>query len=300
MIWIRHVAHAHVMRASEFIYSVLFKPRPLRAAANWLLLASLPEKVTRHGATVVLNPEDPVISGALSLGLYERAETRFFLSACSPGMTFLDIGANCGYYTALFLSRAGPDSRIAALEPDPQCFELLKRTVAANNGRNVSCLRVAASDTCGTTRLYRNLDNRGDNRLYPNELAASSCEVETNTIDCLLEQLGVNALDLIKMDVQGFEGRVLSGMRKTLRRASGLTLMTEFWPSGLRQAGTDPASVLTSLAEIGFQLFLLTSDGGLQALGQYSRFIESLPGRRYANLVAIKGSYSCHGAEEHA
>src|SRR5580765_3766441 len=119
------------MRASEFIYSVLLKPRPLRAATNSLLRAGLPKKIVRHGATVILNPEDPVVSGALALGIYEGAETNFFLSVCRPGMTFLDIGANCGYYTALFLSRAGPDSRIAACEPDPQCFEYLKRTVAA-------------------------------------------------------------------------------------------------------------------------------------------------------------------------
>jgi FkbM family methyltransferase len=277
------------MGAAHFIYSVLLKPRLLRVAANSLLRASLPTKVVRHGATVVLNPEDPVVSGSLALGIYERAETDFFLSTCRPGMTFLDIGANCGYYTALFLNRAGPESRIAAIEPDPQCFEYLQRTVAANKGRNVSCLPLAASDTYGKTRLYRNLDNRGDNRLYANELAATSCEVETDTIDSILQRLAVDELNLIKMDVQGYEGRVLNGMQNTFRRASGLTLLTEFWPYGLWQAGTDPFCFLTSLADFGFSLFLLGDSGTLQPLVGYARLIESLPGRKYANLVATKG-----------
>jgi FkbM family methyltransferase len=287
------------MNTAEFIYSVLLKPRPLRSAANFVLRSSLPEKVVRHGATIVLNPADPVVSGALRLGTYEKAETAFFLSHCRPGMTFLDIGANYGYYTALFLTRSGPGSRVIALEPDLQNFEFLQRTVVANKGENVTCLPLAASDKAGRATLYRNLENRGDNRLYPNDLASSACEVETNTIDSILRRLSVDQVNLIKMDVQGFEGRVLEGMKNTLGAASRFTQMKEFWPYGLRQSGTDPANFLRALEETGFTLFDVTGRGCLRPVGPHDRLIELHPGPRYTNLVAIKGEdalRSCGGA----
>ena len=278
------------MRASEFIYSVLLRPKPLRTAANFLLRASVPKSVMRHGATIVLNQQDPIVAGALALGVYEPDETRFFLSICRPGQVFLDVGANCGYYTALFLTHAGPGSRVVALEPDPECIEFLKGTVAANGGKNVSCIQVAASNGPGTARLYRNLDNRGDNRLYANDLAAGVCEIRTNTVDSILAEAGLREVNLIKMDVQGYEGHVLQGMRETIRAASQLTILSEFWPWGLRQAGSDPAVFLKSLEELGFELFHLRHGGSVQKIDDHSALIESHPGRRYTNIVANKGT----------
>src|SRR5215831_5676315 len=132
------------MTVSHFISSVLLKPKPLRKVTNAILRTLLPTKVVLHGSTVCLNRSDPVVSAALMLRIYERQEIAFFVAACEPGFVFLDVGANCGYYTALFLSAASRDSRTVALEPDPDCFRWLKDTVQANRGARVSCLNVAA------------------------------------------------------------------------------------------------------------------------------------------------------------
>ena len=89
----------HVTSA-EFIYTVILRPPPLRRFANWILRSSTPKMVNRHGANIVLNSSDPVVSGALTFRVYERAETEFFLNAFRPGMTLLDVEtANIGYYT---------------------------------------------------------------------------------------------------------------------------------------------------------------------------------------------------------
>ena len=100
------------MTIPEFIYTVLLRPKPLRAITNAALRAILPASVTRHGSTIVLNPNDPVVSGAITLGVYEKPETRFFLSVCRSGLTFIDIGANIGYYTALAIPRLEAQGRI--------------------------------------------------------------------------------------------------------------------------------------------------------------------------------------------
>ena len=278
------------MTAAEFIYTVILRPAPLRSFANWVLRAGTPKMVRRHGANIVLNSSDPVVSGALTLRVYERDETEFFLSAFRPGMTLLDVGANIGYYTALALAIMKGNGRIIALEPDPENFSYLLKTVAANGGGNVECVQKAASDHIGSMTLFTNSNNRGDNRLYANQLATSTCQVDVTPVDVLLSGMGVSAVDFIKIDVQGYEGHVLAGMRETIRKSPRLTLLSEFWPEGLRNAGTAPEAYMSELAACGFQLFELHEKGRLEEVKNPAALISRYTGRQYTNIVGVKGA----------
>jgi FkbM family methyltransferase len=277
------------MTVAEFIYTVVLRPKPLKAMANAVIRWCIPAKIHRHGATIVLNQNDPVVSGAITFGVYERPETAFFSGVCKPGMTFLDIGANIGYYAALASGRIGPQGRIIALEPDPENFRYLQQNVAANGATNAICVQKAAASENGILRLHVNKDNRGDNRLYANELCDNSFEVEVTTIDALLEGCGVERVDLVKIDVQGFEGHVLGGMKRTIQRSESLILLTEFWPFGLRSAGSDPESVLLELEQADLRLYELTEKGRLAVLTDKKSFIGRHAGRKYANIVAMRG-----------
>jgi FkbM family methyltransferase len=272
----------------EFIYTVVLRPKPLRLLADAAICSAIPARKRIHGATVVLNPRDPVVSGALMLGVYEKPETAFFLEACHQGMTFLDIGANLGYYTALAIPRLG-SGRIIALEPDPENFEYLQRTVAANGNSNTICVAKGAAAENGSMTLFSSGSNRGDNRLYANEFPGTRTEVAVVTIDSLLVGLQVPQVNLIKIDVQGFEGHVLRGMEKTLRQPQRLVILMEFWPFGLRSAGSSPEEVLQRLEMAGLELFELTSKGTLIPLANKHDIIARHPGRRYTNIVAYRG-----------
>ena len=171
---------------AEFVYCYLLRPWPLRQLTNWTIRKLLPKQVEIHGATVVLNPTDPVVSGALHFGVYEKAETRFFQSACRDGMTFLDVGANLGYYTALAARAVGPNGRVLAVEPDPDSFGYLEQTIAANAVGNVKAFPVAASDAHAMLPLYISTDNRGDNRLYASGEDRPQVEVSRAASGCLV------------------------------------------------------------------------------------------------------------------
>jgi FkbM family methyltransferase len=278
------------MNLAEFTYSVLLKPKPLRAGANRLLRALSAGEVRRHGARIVLNREDPVVSGALTLGVYERDETRFFLRQARPGMQFVDIGANVGYYTALALSRMNGKGRIVAFEPDPVNFAFLEKTVRANHGEAmVTCLAAAAGDRAAEMTLHVNADNRGDNRLYANELGSAGPSVRVGAADDLLEQAGLEAADLIKVDVQGWEGHVFRGLERTMGRSADIVILSEFWPRGLRMAGTEPRELLDRLRRQGLRLFELTGGGSVRPIEDDQRLVERLKGRQYANIVAARG-----------
>lgn len=278
------------MTAAEFIYTVLLRPKPLRTLSNSCLRAIIPPRVERHGAIIVLNPNDPVVSGAITLRVYEPAETRFLMSALRPGITFLDIGANIGYYTALAVNRVGPSGQIIALEPDPDSFSYLKKTVEANGANNVICIKKAAADRAGVMTLYASRDNRGDNRLYVNESSQYQLDVEVTTIDALMADYGWPSVDVVKMDVQGFEGYVISGMIETLCRSKKLVLMTEFWPDGLRSSGTDPHEPLRCLTAAGLSLYELQPAGRATPLTNTDALIQRHPGRRYTTIVGVKGT----------
>jgi FkbM family methyltransferase len=277
------------MTVAEFVYTVVLRPKPLKAMANAVIRWCIPARIERHGATIVLNQKDAVVSGAITFGVYESAETAFFCSVCKPGMTFLDIGANIGYYAALASGRIGPQGRMIALEPDPENFRYLQQNVAANGAAHALCFQKAAAGENGVLRLHVNRENRGDNRLYANDLCDSSFEVEVTTVDALLEGCGVESVDLVKIDVQGFEGHVLRGMTRTIQRSGNLILLTEFWPFGLRSAGTRPEDVLAGLEQAGLRLYELTEKGNLEPLTDKVGFIERHGGRKYANIVALRG-----------
>jgi len=79
--------------------------------------------------------------------------------------------------------------------------------------------------------------------------------VQFYRLDDLLATLTVTRVDVIKVDVQGSEARVLQGMRRTLTESADVRVMIEYWPWGISQAGGDPRAMLRSIRAMGFQIF---------------------------------------------
>ena len=273
---------------AEFVYCYLLRPWPLRQLTNWTIRKLLPKQLQIGEATIVLNPNDPVVSGALNFGVYEKAETKFFQTACHSGMTFLDVGANIGYYTALAARAVGPNGQVIALEPNPESFRYLEQTIAANAVGNVQSFPIAASDASAKLPLYISRDNRGDNRLYQPGKNWPKIEVEAQPVDVLLAENDIETVNLIKIDVQGYEPKVIAGLSETIRRSPKLTLLTEFWPKGIRDAGGDPREFLKTLQELGLTLHELKSNGELIELKDNDDLIAQHQGRKYTNLVGRK------------
>jgi FkbM family methyltransferase len=280
------------MSVAEFIYTVLLKPPPLRRAANGVIRALLPQRVRLGTASVWLNPQDPVVSGALAFRVYERGEIAFFRSRFQPGMTFIDVGANVGLYSALALSTPGFRGRVLAIEPHRESRVYLEKTIRSNAAAATSATIVglAASDRAETLTLYQNPDNKGDNRLYPDGLLHGQETIGADTLDNICREHGVASVGFIKIDVQGAEAKVVRGARGVLGASSDCILMTEFWPYGLARCGADALEYLDLLRALGFQLYELTGNQGtLTAISAPRELVERTQGRRYANLVGLKG-----------
>jgi FkbM family methyltransferase len=282
------------MKLAEFVYTVMLRPRPLRIAANALLRTMLPSTRRVNGALIYLNPDDPVVSGALTLGVYENEEIAFFERVVEPEMNFVDVGANVGLYTALGLRRMRCPSKIICVEPDPVSASFLKQTIESNHRRNqspkVRFFQVALSDTQGKVMLYKNPENKGDNRIYSDPLSPDAIQVDSDTLDNLAEREAIEEINLIKIDVQGAEAKVVAGARGVLRKSTDCVMMTEFWPYGLTSCGSSPSAYLSMLEDIGLSLYSLEGTT-LRPVWDHQALIASCPGRVYRNLVGIKGRF---------
>jgi FkbM family methyltransferase len=281
------------MSVAQFVYTVLLKPRPLRLAANAAIRALLPQRVRVGEAAVWLNPHDPVISGALAFGVYERGEIAFFRSQFRAGMTLVDVGANVGLYSALALSTPGFHGRVLALEPHAESRRYLEKTIAGNahTPGAAQIVGLAASDRAGMLPLYKNPENKGDNRLYPDALLQGEEHVGADTLDSICRGAGIAAAQFVKIDVQGAEAQVVRGGAGLLGASAQCILMTEFWPYGLARCGDDAFDYLEMLGALGFRLYELTGRRGrLEPVSSARALIERTQGRRYANLVGLKGA----------
>ena len=94
---------------------------------------------------------------------------------------------------------------------------------------------------------------------------------------------GLNARAYLTRDL-----RVIAGLRDTITRSPQLTLLTEFWPKGIRDAGDDPGEFLKTLRELGLTLHELKADGELAELKDDADLIARHQGRRYTNIVGRK------------
>ncbi len=280
------------MSPSEFVYTVILRPKPLRKLANAAIRAVLPRKVTVEGAGISINPDDPVVSGGLTFGVYEREEIAFFRRHFQPDMTLVDVGANVGLYTGMALATPDFHGRILCVEPDTESRSFLQANIDGNLGKSppdrVSVCACAASDQNGPIPFFRNPENHGDNRLYADPLLKPSGTVEARTLDSLCAERKIDHIDFLKIDVQGAEAKAIVGGRQIISASPKVVLMTEFWPEGLRRCGSDPGDYLDLLTDLGFAL----SDSSGQVLDApaRARLLEKTVGRQYTNLFGFKGS----------
>jgi FkbM family methyltransferase len=273
---------ANLIHLAKPFHTVLFQSRLLRGFSAFLLKSLVPGKVRVGGAVVCPNPSDPVISAALALGLYEREETDFFRKTFRQGMSFVDVGANVGLFTALAIAQGA--SRVLALEPHRESLAFLEKTVRANNPSMPVFLECkAAGPEAGECGLYGNPYNKGDNRTAASPELVPCGSAVVSTLDTLCAAHGIGRIDFLKIDVQGGELGVLHGASGVLADSPGCILVSEVWPGGMARCGHTVAEFMDCLRAMGFEIE--------RVFGRKDKRIPepSVNFSDYTNLVAIKG-----------
>jgi FkbM family methyltransferase len=191
------------------------------------------------------------IQRMIYLGAYEREETRLVLGYLRPGMTVLDVGANVGYYTLAAAARVGPKGRVIAVEPSPYAADRLAATVSANAIEHVRIERLALGSRSADLPLYLPLpDNHAPSLL--GDPGRASVTVPVRTLDACLPDWAVDRVDLLKLDVEGYEAEVLAGASVALSAGRIRAILCEFNDPWLQRAGRGAADLYRQLLDAGF------------------------------------------------
>jgi FkbM family methyltransferase len=258
----------------------------LRAPALWMLGRRQPDQVELDGCTYKVHPRDFGVTLELhSTGDYEQGTRRCIFDMLQPGMTFIDIGAHVGLFSIPAGQRVGADGRVFAFEPDPANRSLLEANVEANDVPNVTAVPMAVAECEDRMQLHCSPYNTGDHQLYCSARGRRTVEVEVTRLDTFMDRHG-GGVDVIKMDVQGAEARVLRGMSGVMDANPSLTLIVELSPWMLRDIGDDPSALLEDLVTRGFDLHTMDEASGVMTPGTPNEILARCGERAYLNVVA--------------
>jgi FkbM family methyltransferase len=193
-------------------------------------------------------------------GFWEMWLTIFFTRTVRPGMTIIDVGANFGYYTLLFGALVGPQGRVFAVEPNPTVLPKLRRSVQLNGlAARTTIIEAAAGAAEGEASLFAPHGEPKNSAIVaaPDAIPPEwgHCyAVRQMALDGLMAT--VPRVDLIKIDAEGAEQDIFTGMEAILRRDKPLLLM-EFNP--LRYA--DASAFMDRLGGIYRRMRHINFDG---------------------------------------
>lgn len=176
-------------------------------------------------------------------GYWEMWLTQFLAQRVKPGMTVIDVGANFGYYTLLMGESVGATGCVLAVEPNPEAAALLQESVnLAGHWTRTRVVQQALGASAGRAWLYapdgepKNASLVGE----PDLSGGTTVEVATVTLDELA--LGYPRVDLVKIDAEGGEQGIVTGMQQLIARDRPLIVL-EF--NAARYA--EPAAFLDGL-----------------------------------------------------
>ena len=272
---------------------VLERIGPIRRMGLWWLARRHPDTVELEGQSFRVDPRDFGVTLELhSTGTYEPFARGVCLDGLEPGMVFLDVGAHVGLYSLPSARKVGPEGRVISFEPHPGNRSLLCSNVEANGLQNVTVVPAAVADAEGEMTLQISGFNTGDHRLFRGTRNADGVPVVVVTIDQYCETAGIQEVDLVKIDVQGAEAKVLAGMSAVISQSPNMRIIMEYTPWMLRSAGDEPSRLLADLDDAGFDLFILDEAGATCVPATPAEIDAACPGRSYVNLLATRKAIS--------
>lgn len=217
---------------------------------------------TRFGATIDVTTQDLIQRHIYHYGVWEPNLTQWLHGQLLPGDTFIDVGANVGYFTLLASRLVGTAGRVVALEPAPDTFAALSANVTRNGANNVRLLQVAASDRAGELILEQGpASNSG---MTATQLAREHDprpRVAAQPLASCLHADELARARVIKIDVEGAEWEALMGLWPALPQLRrDCAIVVELSPARLQERGHDAQVLFDQLIAAGFRAHELVND----------------------------------------
>jgi FkbM family methyltransferase len=202
-------------------------------------------KVERDGVKYSLDLSE-LIDWHIYFGIKEPSKHVFF-ELIKPGNIVMDVGANIGDMTLNFAKQVGETGNVYSFEPFLPSFNKLKKNIEMNQFRGIHPFNIGLGDTSGTFFLEeRDNHNSGMNRIATN-IKKKGHAIKVTTLDQFIKDKNIAQIDFIKIDVEGFEKKILNGSKELLTTFKPV-LFIELDDNYLRDQG-DSAKELIELLE---------------------------------------------------
>ena len=192
-------------------------------------------------------------------GQWEVFETQLIAACLRDAHNFVDVGANIGYYSML-ASSLQPNLAIWAFEPEPRNAALFMRNKALNNAENVHLTVAGLASENKQLPLYLSDSNFGDHQIYDRGETRDSVSIELLNGAQYLSKY-IDEISVLKVDTQGAEFEVISGLMPLLKNSINLQMVIEFWPFGLKKSGAHGHQLLDLLIDLKFPVYIIDHIG---------------------------------------
>jgi FkbM family methyltransferase len=201
---------------------------------------------------------EPVAFELLINGEYESESLALLQRVTSHDAVFVDVGANIGALAVPLAKKLG-SGRVIAIEASPAVYPYLKRNIEMNDLHNVRLHHCAVMD-CDVDHVAfyeAPKDHFGMGSLAP-QFSGEAVHISAATLDSILAREGIDEVDVLKVDVEGFEGQVFEGATKLLARSKAPTIIFEFCDWAERRAQTRPIGYAQRyLLNLGYSIYRL-------------------------------------------
>jgi len=235
-------------RGKQRIVSFLFKRKIDSAKDLWVdgkykcsyLLPNLEESISKE---IFVN------------GIYEDKTSGLIVNRLPKGGVFLDLGANIGAISVP-VCKQRQDARIVCVEASPYVFDYLAQNLARNECSKVTAVNKALFyEDDMELDFYAPESRFGQGSFSPN-FTSDATKVKTIKLDSLLGELKLPKVDLIKIDVEGYEYHVFKGATDLLEREDAPDILFEFSSWAEQNAhGIQTGSAQELLRDLGYKIF---------------------------------------------
>lgn len=219
------------------------------------------------GLIMHLDSRNSIDRNILFRGAYEPELGKIIEATLGPDCVALDIGANIGAHTLTMARVVGSSGQVLAFEPNPQVHKSLQENIRANGLEGVTkTFACALGEKVAEMRLrIPKPDSQEGNQLGLASLVAldtphNLVTVDVRTADEVISKAGLSRVDLVKIDVQGFECQVLRGMCATLRSFTPM-IVFEYERWAWKQGGGSLAQAIDILESAGYGIWHFTETG---------------------------------------
>jgi FkbM family methyltransferase len=203
---------------------------------------------TVNGITFELDLSEVIDASLYYSGTFEASAEQAIANCVKPGMIAIDVGANIGYHTFALAKLAGPAGCVFAIEPTTRAFNQLKRNAELNDFKNITFIKVGLGDKeLGEVEINFQSSYRLDGSREEGKE-----RVVLTTLDSVVREQNLARVDFLKVDVDGFEGKVFRGAAETLRRCRPRMLF-ELTPAAMKANGDDPLELMNKLRALGYE-----------------------------------------------